>query len=104
MVADVLVKMEASSDCSGVLVVPQWRLANFWLSLVPDGVHFCNGVTNFTSFSPKWYSGAAVTSRMFKGVKSWKTLALFLDSDAANFSDANYSRYFCLDGGCAHCE
>ena len=100
---DVLEKMAASEDASGVLVVPHWKLASFWLILVPDGRHFCNGVVNFTSFSPKWYSGGAVTSRMSKGVKSWKTLALFLDSNVADFFDPNYSRQFCLLNGCAHC-
>ena len=103
-VHDVLVKMAASEDASGVLVVPHWRLANFWLTLVPDGKHFCKGVVNYSSFSPKWYSGEAVTSRMFRGVKSWKTLALFLDSNVEDFLEPNYSRSFCLSEGCAFCD
>ena len=99
-----LVKLAASSNASGVLVVPHWKLANFWLTLVLDGTHLCNGVTNFVSFSPKWYSGQTVTSRMFRGVKSWKTLALFLDSDVEEFFEPNYSPAFCFKNGCGHCE
>ena len=94
LVSDVLVKLAASSEASGVLVVPHWRLANFWLTLVPDRTHLCNGVMNYVSLSPKWYSGQAVTSRMFRGVKSWQTLALFLDSEVADFFEPNYSPTF----------
>ena len=102
--ADVLVKLEASSEALGVFIVPFWRLANFWLTLVPDGVHLCNGVTNYVTFSPKWYSGEAVSSRMFRGVKSWKTLALFLDSNVRDFLEPHYSPFFCLKNGCEHCQ
>ena len=104
LVPQVLAKMASSRDSSGVLVVPQWPLASFWLTLLPDGVHFCCGVKNFVFFSPKWFSGHAVTSKMFRGVKKWQTLAVFLDSTVQNFSEANYSKNFCIKDGCDFCD
>ena len=106
VVSDVLVKLGSSEDASGVLVVPRWPLADFWLNLLPDGKHFISGVDNFTFFSPKWFSGAAVTSKMFRGVKKWETLAVFISSkeNLSEFFATNYSPAACLDSGCPKCE
>ena len=104
LVTEVLTKLKHSEDCSGVLVVPQWPLASFWLNLLPDGKHFIQGVTNFTFFSPKWFSGHSVKSKMFRGVKKWQTLAVFLSSECPEFFAPKFSPAFCLDSGCAKCE
>ena len=104
VVSEVLVKLGHSADASGVLVVPRWPLADFWLTLLPDGTHFLQGVTNFTFFSPKWFSGAAVKSKMFRGVKKWDSLAVFLTSNVSDFFAPNFSPSSCLKSGCAKCE
>ena len=105
VVSEVLVKLGHSSEASGVLAVPYLPLADFWLNVLPDGKHFIGGVTNFTFFSPKWFLGAAVKSKMFRGVKKWKTLAVFITSNAilSEFFATNYSPAFCLDSGCPKC-
>ena len=81
LVPKALMKIASSGGASGVLAVPKWPLASFWALLFPDGVHFANQVSNFIFFSPKYYSGGAVRSKMFRGIPHWESLAFFADSD-----------------------
>ena len=103
MIAKAIRFLAASSDCTGVFCVPFWPTSPFWLILVPDGMHFANLVRNFIFFSPKYYSGGAVKSRMFRGVPHWETLAFFASSEAADPMEANFSPNFCLNHGCPRC-
>ena len=104
LVAKAIRFLAASSGCTGVFCVPSWPTSPFWLILVPDGVHFANLVQNYVFFSPKYYSGGAVKSRMFRGVPHWETLAFFASSEVANPLEANFSPNFCLNRGCIRCE
>ena len=104
LAAKVILKLVASSEASGILVVPKWPLASFWSTLFPDGVHFALCVKNWISFRPKYFSGDAVSSRMFRGVKKWETLAVFITSGVPAALEPNYSSEFCLKNGCVLCE
>ena len=94
----------ASEGATGVLCVPVWRSSPFWLVLVPDGTHFANVVQNFSFFSPKYVTGGAVKSKMFRGIPHWETLAIYISSDVAEPLAANFSVQFCLKKGCALCR
>ena len=95
LVAKAIRFLAASSNCTGVFCVPAWRTSPFWLVLIPDGRHFANLVLNFVFFNPKYYSGGAVKSRMFRGVPHWDSLAFFASSEVDNPLEANYSPAFC---------
>ena len=100
LITRTLKMLAASSNCSGVLCVPVWRSSPFWLTLLPDGTHFTNCVVNYSFFSPKYYSGGAIKSKMFRGIPKWETLAVFLSSDENEPLAANYSSRFCVKNGC----
>ena len=104
LVSKVIWKLVVSQGASGVLVVPKWPLSNFWMTLLPDGSHFASCVRNWIAFRPKYYSGDAVTSRIFRGVKKWETLAVYLAAGASDPLEPNYAREFCIKCGCALCE
>ena len=104
LIANTIKFFAASSNASGVLCVPVWRTSPFWLVLLPDGVHFCNLVANFSLFNPKYLTGGAVKSKMFRGIPKWETLAVFLDSEVDNPLEANFSPRFCMRNGCDFCR
>ena len=68
LAAEAIRKLQSSHPCSGVLVVPKWPLASFWWLVFPDGRHFCKGVAAYETFRPKYYSGPAVKSKMFRAL------------------------------------
>ena len=92
------------SNASGVLCVPVWRSSPFWLVLVPDGKHFANIVSNYVFFSPKYYTGGAIKSKMFRGIPKWETLAMYIDSEADQPLEPRFSPRFCLNNGCDYCQ
>ena len=104
LVVQAIRKLCGSSDASGVLIYPLWRLGSFFSVILPDGRHFANFVKNFLVFSPKYYSHPSVRSKMFKGVKPWDTLGLFITSDAESPFETSYSKDLCLLGGCSRCD
>ena len=96
--------LAASPGASGVFCVPAWRTSPFWLVLFPDGTHCASMIKNFTFFSPKYYSGGAVRSKMFRGVPHWETLAFFVEADTPNALEPNFDSKFCLLNGCRFCR
>ena len=104
LVVPAIRKLCASFDASGVLICPFWPTAAFFSVILPDGYHFANFVDSHQFFSPVYYSHPSVRSKMFKGVKPWDTLGLFITSDAEFPFETSYSKELCLLGGCSRCD
>ena len=96
-------KLCVSTGSSGVLICPLWKTASFSSTILPDGKHFANFVKSFQVFSPKYYSHPSVRSKMFRGVKPWDTLALYVEEGSLEPFEANYNSSHCLAGGCNLC-
>ena len=103
LAAKAILKLVSSEGASAVLVVPKWPLASFWPTLLPDGSHFANRVENWIEFFPKYYSGPAVKSKMFRGVKKWATLAVYLSAGIPAPLEPCYRPSHCLKNGCNFC-
>ena len=91
------------SEAFGVLCCPLWVSSSFWHLLAPDATHFAGFVKNFIVFSPKYFSGPSVRSRMFSGVPKWETVALFIDSSDSHLKSSKFSPENCLKNGCVKC-
>ena len=103
LVVPAIRKLCASSEATGVLICPLWRASSFFSVVLPDGRHFANFVKSFQLFSPNYFSHPSVKSKMFRGVKTWDTLALFVDSEIPQPFESSYSRELCILGGCERC-
>ena len=104
LVVPAIRKLCGSEGASGVLVCPLWRTASFFSVILPDGQHFANFVLAFLLFSPKYYSHPSVKSKMFRGVRPWDSLALYVAEGQADPFEPNFSKTHCLRNGCPRCD
>ena len=96
------VKHLLSGSGSGVLCCPLWTVSSFWPLLCPDGVHLAEFIENHVIFSPKYFSAPTVTSKMFRGVPHWDTIAIFIGNHCTSFS-SKIDRSHCIKDGCNKC-
>ena len=64
----------------GLLVVPVWKSASFWINLVPDGKHFPSWVTQFLIFKPSGFVvDEAIRSSTFRNPVKFEMLVIRFD-------------------------
>ena len=104
LVVPAIRKLVASDNASGVLICPLWRASSFFSVILPDGRHYARFVPNFQVFSPRYFSHPSVKSRMFKGIRPWDTVAIFVESGTEDSFEPEFSTSLCLLGGCDKCR
>ena len=64
----------------GLLVVPVWKAASFWINLVPDGKHFPVWVKQFLIFKPTGFIvDEAIRSSTFRNPVNFEILVMKFD-------------------------
>ena len=88
----------------GCLVTPLWRSSIFWTFLCADGVHFNSFVKKVYSFCPYFVAGEFIRNNVFKGVKKFRTLAIWVDFlDVLDIFQPQLLPNFCIYDGCSKC-
>ena len=92
----------------GLLVVPVWKSASFWINLVPDGKHFPSWVTQFLIFRPTGFVvDEAIRSSTFRNPVKFDILVMKFDfmgiTDDELFKSV-LSKDKCLDDPCVGCD
>ena len=91
-------------QAKGCLITPLWQSSAFWTFLCADGKHFNCFVRKVYSFCPYFVAGEYIRNNVFKGVKKFRTLALWVDFE--NVSDIFQPQIhpkFCIFDGCSKC-
>lgn len=87
----------------GLMIVPLWRSADFWLSLCPDGRHI-NSIF-FDGFQGRLPLVCAPhLNRVFNGIPSFSMLYLLYDGDCELPNVSFKVRGRCTEGGCSMCD
>ena len=67
------------NPCQGILVVPKWKSAMFWLKLTLDGKTFLPIFRNVVEFKPYLVKGELCTYNVMSGRPNFNFLALVFD-------------------------
>ena len=92
----------------GLLVVPVWKSASFWINLVPDGKHFPPWVKQFLIFKPTGFIvDEAIQSSTFRSPVNFEILVIKFDFMSVTEEEQLFipvlSKDNCIEDKCFAC-
>ena len=72
----------------GLMVLPVWKAASFWMKVVPDGRHLCVWAKKFLLFKPSGFiCDSAIISSTFKNPVTFDMVAILFDFSEVSSED-----------------
>lgn len=89
----------------GLIIIPAWPSASFWLRIVPDGKHLAGWAERFLRFRPGMISDINIQSGTFKSPLTFDLLVIKFNFDSwRDLYGPSLSPQTCLSYGCDYCN
>ena len=89
----------------GLIIIPAWPSASFWLKIAPDGRHLAGWAEKFLRFRPDMVSDINIQSGTFKSPLTFDILAVKFNFNARrDLYGPRLSHETCLSYGCDDCN
>ena len=90
---------------NGLIIIPAWPSASFWLRIAPDGRHLAGWAERFLRFRPGMVSDINIQSGTFKSPLTFDILAVKFNFNAGrDLYGPRLSHETCLNYGCDDCN